>query len=1069
MRSLLATTCLTPLMLAATAHAETSISTAITTPVLTSTVKQGAPDDVRITSAGSVKPTSGTAVTIDSANKVTNEGTIQITDSSNAAGISANAGTSGGIVNASGGKITIDEGYTPTDGDKDGDDDGPFTSGSHRYGIRTAGAYSGNIVNSGTITIEGNDSAGIALGGPLDGSLTTDGSIGVLGDRSVGVVTGAVNGSVRLAGSITAQGKDASAAVIGGPVSGTLVVQGTLSSTGYRYTTVPSDPSKLDADDLQQGGPTLLVAGDVNGGIVFAVPPKDNDANNKDEDGDGIEDAKEGSAAVTSYGSAPAVQIGASDHAVAIGPVSGASTGFGILVDGSIAGTGVYSGVDANGLVVGGLGGTVTVAGGIGVTGSISATSNGANATAIRIGSGASVPEIRVGGTVSATGGGAASSVSTAILVDAGATVATIRNSGTIKATASGQDGTAVAIRDRSGAVSLVENSGTISASGAAAGSGRNIAIDLSANTGGVIVRQTAVAADATAPRIVGDVALGSGSDLMDIADGSMTGTTRFNGGNDVLALSGDAAYTGNAVFGAGNDTIALAGTSTFTGNADFGGGADTLTIGGTSIFSGTLSNSGGVAANVSGGTLRLTGTGVTALGSLAVGNGGTLGIVVGGPGGNTQLQIAGNASFAEGSKLAVRIDSVAQAEGRHVFVQAGSVTGGSNLSLNGSLPFLYKGAIDSAAAGQVAVDISRKSAGELGLNRSQAAAYDAVYAALAKDDQIGGAFLTLGDGKSFRKTLRQMLPDHAGGAFESVTQGSRAVARIVADPDAPFVNRGSWGFWLQQVAWGTSKSLGDTASYDVSGWGMSGGAEIITGIGHFGLSLAYLYGKDADGGTANKVDTNEYEVAGYWRGSWGRLNAWARGGWGHVRFKGTRKFSGSTATQEVERTAKGHWNGNLLSASGGASYRVIDGRFSLRPIVAVDYYRLSEGSYAEKGGGDAFNLIVAKRKSDELAVSGSLAAGLNFGGADADSGWFRIEFEGGRRQLIGGDLGATRARFAGGETFTLDPEKRKSGWIGRLRAQGGNGAFRIGGEVGAEEQQGHAALSLRVGFTAQM
>jgi uncharacterized protein with beta-barrel porin domain len=705
------------------------------------------------------------------------------------------------------------------------------------------------------------------------------------------------------------------------------------------------------------------------------------------------------------------------------------------------------------------------------VTGSVTATSNGGSATAIRIGSGAAVPEIRVAGTVTAAGGGAATSTSTAILVDSGATVGTIRNSGTVKATASGVDGTAIAIQDKSGHVTLVENSGAISASGATATSTRNVAIDLSANTTGATVKQTAVASGTTAPSIAGDIALGSGNDLLDVADGTVTGTTRFNGGNDTLSLSGDATYAGGLVFGAGNDTVTLAGTSTYSGAADFGGGADILTLGGTSVFNGSLANSGGLAVNVAGGSLKLTNTGAVSLASLAVGAGGTLGISIDGTTGtNTLLQVTGDAGFAQGSKVAVKINSITHSEGHYVFVQAGSVTGGSNLAVaDGTLPFLYKSNVVSSTPGQVAIDVTRKTATELGLNRSQASAYNAVYAALSKDDKVAGAYLNIADGDSFRKTLRQMLPDHAGGAFESVTQGARAVARIIADPDAPFSNQGKWGFWLQQVAWGTSKSLGDTASYDVSGWGVAGGAEIITGVGNFGVSLAYLYGKDADGGTTNKVDANQYEAAGYWRGSWGGLDAWARGGWGHVTFKGTRKFSGSTGTETVERTAKGHWNGNLVSASGGVSYRLIKGTFSLRPIASVDYYRLKEGSYAETGGGDAFNLTVNSRTSDELAVSGTVAAGVNFGGQDEDTGFFRVELEGGRRQLVGGDLGATTAHFTGGQDFTLDPEQRKSGWIGRLRADGGNSAFRIGGEVSAEQQQGHAALALRIGLQVQM
>jgi hypothetical protein len=137
-------------------------------------------------------------------------------------------------------------------------------------------------------------------------------------------------------------------------------------------------------------------------------------------------------------------------------------------------------------------------------------------------------------------------------------------------------------------------------------------------------------------------------------------------------------------------------------------------------------------------------------------------------------------------------------------------------------------------------------------------------------------------------------------------------------------------------------------------------------------------------------------------------------------------------------------------------------GGFALRPIVAVDYYRLKEDGYTETGGGKAIDLTVASRTSDELAVTGSVAAGLDFGGYDQDSGWLRIEVEGGRRELVGGSLGATTAQFAGGTAFTLIPEERTSEWIGKLRGTGGNSGFRLGGEVGAEQQQDRAVLSMR-------
>jgi len=1063
MRHLSASTCFASIAIATiagSARAETLIETKRETTAQTSTIKSGAADDIRITSAGSVVVASGVGVLLDSVNKVTNEGTVQITNADNAVGIQAIAGGSGTITNS--GKIIVDETFAATDADKDGDLDGPFATGTGRYGIRTAGAFTGDVVNSGTITIEGKDSAGIALGGPLTGKFTTSGSIQVTGDRSVGVRTGDITGPVRIAGSISAQGLNASAASIEGNITGALVVQGTLTATGYRTVTPPTDTSKLDADDLLQGGPALNIAGNVSGGIILAVPPKDSSSSDNDEDKDGIEDSKEGSASVTSYGSAAAVQIGSATQAIAVGPVAGTANGHGLIIDGAVVGAGTYAGIGGNGVVIGGLGQNVTIAGGITVGGSVQATSSGASATAIRIDSGATVPEIRISGTVAASGGGTTTSKSTAVAIEAGSQVGIIRNSGQIKATASGVDGSATAIVDRSGNVATIENSGVIAASGAAANSTRNIAIDLSANTSGATISQTVVATG-TAPSISGDILLGSGNDVLDVADGSITGTSSLGAGSNRLSLSGDATFTGTSQFGAGDDTVTLGGTSTFTGMADFGGGNDSLTIGGTSKFVGSFANCQGLAVAVNGGMLDL-GKGTVALRSLAVSGAGTLGVTIDtATHTNTLYQISGAATFGEGSKVLVKLSDVANAEGRYVFLKADSIGGTANLGANDTvLPFLFKSGIVATTPTELAIDITRKNATELGLNRSQASAYEAVYKALGKDAKVAGVFLNTVNGEDFRRQLRQMLPDHAGGTFETVTMGSRATASFLADPNAPFADQGGWGYWIQQVGWGTSKSLGDTGSYDISGWGIATGGEIKSKIGSFGLSLAYLSGKDSDGGTDNRVTAGQYELGAYWHGNWGAFSANARASIAHIDFEGKRKFEGLAGTETVTRTARGDWNGRLVSASAGASYELYFGAVSLRPKAAVDYYRLREKGYSETSGGDAFDLIVDGKTSDELAVSGTVAAGIDFGGRDEDSGWFRIEAEGGRRQLVGGSLGSTTARFAGGDSFTLVPEDRTSGWVGKLRAVGGGNSFQIGGEAGAEQQQGRAAISLR-------
>ena len=1060
-KTLLASTCLVA-VIAAPAYAETTVTTAVTTPVRTSTVKAGAPDDVKITSTGSVKPTSGTAVTIDSNHKVINEGTIQTTNVNGSIGILANAGTTGGITNSASGKIIIDESYAPTDIDNDGDIDGPFAVGSNRVGIATAGAFTGNILNSGTITVEGNDSAGIRLGGPLTGNFTNDGTISVLGDRALGVGLQDVTGNVRLAGTIAATGLDATAARLSGNITGALVVQGNLTATGYRYTTPPTDPSKLDADDLLSGGPALSVEGDVTGGIIFAVPPKDNSATDNDEDKDGIEDSKEGSAVVRSFGSAPAVRIGAAGRDVTIGPVAGTGTNFGVIVDGTILGNGLYAGKNATAIQIGGLGGNVTIAGGlaIGASGNVSAISNGASATAIQIGAGASLPEIRNAGKVEASGGNAATAITTGILVEAGSNVGMIRNSGSIGAKAAGNDGTARAIVDLSGNVDMVENSGTISATGALATSGRNIAIDLSANAGGATVKQTAVASGIAAPKIIGDVRFGAGNDVFDIADGTVTGNSFFGAGNNSLALSGDAIYEGNATFGGGNDSMTLAGTSKFTGLADFGGGSDTLTIGGSSIFSGRLANAQGLAVAVNGGTFDVTGAATIA--SLAVTNKGVLGVTVDGGNTGTAIQVTGNASFGAESKLALRLSSLNEAEGQHIVLTAGSLTGANNLTTSSTLlPFLYKGTLTTNAT-QLIVDVSRKSISELGLNRSEGSAFNAVIDALSADEDIEQVFLDITDGAQFKNQLGQMLPEHEGGVFETVTSGSRALGRYLMDPNAPFQDEGKWGYWVNQAVWGTSKSVGDTAGYDVTGWGISLGAEIKTDMGNFGGSIGYLSGKDGNKANANEVSSSQFEGALHWRL---RSNGWmanARVSGAPISFKGTRLFQAEAGADDINETIRGKWDGTLWSASGSVAHDGRLGGLSVRPTVAVDYYKLTEKGYVETGGGDALDLTVLGRDSDELAVSGLVAVGLDFGGEDQYDGWTRFEIEGGRRQIVGGSLGTTTASFKDGTPFTLTPDDRTSGWVGRIRAVAGNSAFQVGGELSAEEQQSHMAWSFR-------
>ena len=1063
MRHLLACTAIAPVLVAlagADAAAETQITSATTAPVRTSTVANGSADDITITSAGSIKLTSGTGVTVDSNNDVSNAGTITINDADNVTGILIAPGTSGDITNS--GTITLTEDYTAKDDDNDGDTDGPFAKGSNKKGIwvQSGAGHSGDITHSGTISIEGNDSAGIRLDGALTGDLATSGSITVVGDNSYGVIANNVTGDVTLRGAISATGENSVGAALLGDVDGAVKIQGSIVSNGYRYTTRPSDTDILDDDDLLQGGSAVVIAGNVSGGVIFDVPPvagDDDDEDDTDIDDDGLTDSTEGSASIVTYGSSAAVQVGAADTDTTIGAVAAGGSGYGLIVNGTIAGYGIYDGVNANGLVIGGLGGDVDIAKGVLVNGTIAAISSDSNATAMRLGSGASADTVQIGGVVGATGSSKEGTAARGLVIDSGATVSNLVVGGTVAAAAlDDEKGTAIAILDSSGSVSSLKNTGAITASGGAT----NIAIDMSANSGGVTLSQSLASETAKAPQITGDIRLGTGNDSVTVSAGTVTGNVALGAGDDSMALSGSTTLTGNTSFWTGSANLTLADTAAIVGAVDFGNGSGTLTMGGTSSLSGAISNAGNIDVVLNGGMLNATNGGTIALNSLAASGTSAIGVTIdAGEGTSTLYDVAGAASFASGSQVKVNLVQVSGSEGDYVIVRAGSLSGAPALDTETLLPYIFKGSVTGdTSAGTVTLSIAAKSVAELGLSGSVARAYDAIFNALDNDSDIADAYLGIADGTTLNANLRQMLPDHAGGTFEAVTSGSRATARILSDPNGIYRTKdGRLGFWLQQVAFGSAKSVGSTASYDINGWGAGGGVEYLTDLGAFGGSFAYIHGSDSSGSN-NAVDSDQYELAAHWRGQWGPLLAFARLSAAKINFSGTRHFENG----DVTRTADGEWDGDLYSATAGLSYQMQFNRFSLRPAVGIDYYRLKEDGYAETGGGDAFNLTVLGRTSDETTANGTITAGYDFGSLNPADGWVRLELEGGRRQIIGGSLGDTTAYFKDGDQFTLVAEDRTNGWTGRARLYGGTDTFRVGGEFGAEEQQNHVAISFR-------
>ncbi|WP_375383143.1 autotransporter domain-containing protein [uncultured Sphingomonas sp.] len=1029
--------------LTAPAAAQTTISTSTSVPVSTGTAASGAPSDVVIGSGVTITAPSGTAVTINSNNSATNNGTITFTGVENSTGIGATTGLAGTIANT--GTITNTETSTAVDENADGNIDGPFATGANRYGIHVTGAgtFAGGITNSGTITIVGNTSAGIAVDDTLAGTIANTGTITVSGANSYGIHAGTVTGNVTSSGAITATGQGAVGIALDGDVGGTVTLSSSVTATGFRGgASVYATPIP---DDLYIGGPAMRIAGNVAGGVSLAT-----------------------GSALTSYGSAPGLLIGSATRAITLSPVSGSP--YGLVIAGSVTGAGVNLNVDGTGVAIGGLGGATTIAGGIGLSGTIVSSAYQSNATGLTLGAGASTPTLAVTGTITATGGVGVFAAN-AVAVQAGASLPSITNTGTLAAISNGNTGTATAIRDLSGTLTSIVNSGQISAT--LAGTylpSQATAIDLSANTTGVTITNALASSTSTViPHITGAVLTGSGNDTVAVSAGTLNGAVSLGAGTNTLAVSGTGGVIGAVDLSGGVGTVALSGAGALTGNVTFGAGSS-MTLAGTAVFTGAVVQNGNpIALTIGGGTFNATNTGTIALSSLSVGSTGTFRVNLDPTTGiNTLYAVSGAATIASGATVALNITHFLPTAQSYTILTAGSLTGGSGLSVqSSSLPYIYAAALTAntgAGAGTVVLAIQPKTPAQLGLNRSGTAAYVATYAAEQTDATVQSTVLSINSDAQFRQLASEMLPEHAGGMFLSTIMVSQAVSDFEAQASAPRATSGRLGLWVMQAGSLLSKSQGDTQPFHLSDYGLGIGAEYGLGaLGTVGLAYDWSYNRVTDPENANELNGYMSEFGAYWRAGWGGLKVHAHGAWGHVAQGSLRELLSPTSNLSVLETAGASWTGTTIAAGGGGSYEAAVGRLRFRPAVTVDYFRLDDGAHTETGGGTAFDLSIAERRSKAVTGTYSLNAGYVL--TQSDDVASRIEIEVGDRQRLSGSLADTVASYAGGQAFTLQADALRYGPQATIRLAIGSNAFSVVGEAKAQKTQGMVAESASVGL----
>ncbi len=856
----------------------------------------------------------------------------------------------------------------------------------------------------------------MALDAPVQGDLSNAGTISVVGDNSTALsVTGGLSGKALITGAVSATGQNSVGASFQGNVGGALSIYSAVSSTGYSVTTRSADPAvnnKLLPGDLLISGPALQIGADVNGVFIGAAPTGTSSTDTTtDADGDGIVDSAEATGSVTTYGTAPAMAIGSSSRDVHLSPYGTGATGYGLIIEGNVTGNGVFDGHSGTAVQIGGSGGHLVTIDGIHVASSstISAVGYQDNSTGIHLLSGASVSTLLNNGTISAGSITSLASQATALQIEAGASLTSLNNTGVIGGAITGDLGNSAAIVDKSGTLSSITNTNTISATvkptvDTETATGATVALDLRANTTGVTLTQSAYVQPSTTttttitPQITGDVLLGSGFDTVSLSAGTMTGALDFGQGSGSFTIDGGASYTGNLLATGSTGSLAI------------------------NVKNGLLQDN-------SASTLNLSSLNVGATGQLVVSVDPTAATA-------TRFNVSGQATFADGAKLSVKLLSLINSPQSYTILsaQGGLTVGAANLTAN--TPYLFVAQFNpNTANGTISLDVRRRTAAEAGLNQAETAAWDPVYANLGLNSGIQRAFLAQTDQAGYRSMLNQVLPDYAGGVFRALSWASEQQGIAAGDPPMGEDQQGPTRAWTQEIVLDETKKIGQTEPYDILGVGVVAGLESVSPKGNaigmkIGFTTAEIKNTSAPGD--NLLGVSGINGGVYWRGGVGALKADAQLGAGFIWADDRREFLYQDSIGVVHQTANSNWTGYTLSARAGLQYTANMGNFFVIPRVHGDYFRLHQSGYSEHGGGTGFDMQVAARDGDIFTVTGSVIAGMTFG----TTGFrWRPQIEAGYRAVLSGTAGSTTTQFIGGtDPFTLLAETVKmNSAIGRV------------------------------------
>ena len=1061
-RSLFAAASVIALTAAPALSQETTIDDTREEPVDTATADEGAPANLIIGASGrvSLRDVPGPAVTVNSDNDLTIEGGGQISISdtdengdnivlADAVGVQVQDGVSSTLTH--GGSITLGDSYTAqrqegqvdSDGDgepdvEDPEADGDFAEDQNKTGIligdlaadgRSAAAgqsgVTGDVLleDSSTVNVAGQNSFGVRSVTDISGDFLSQGQIAIRGENSRAIsLEGDVGGDVSVARiNVSSPGGDG--VVVDGEVGGGVRFTGSMTVTGYRLGERVSEllTQQLEAEDVQNAGSAIIIAGSVSDGVFFS-----SNANIRfTSGGTGVEIAGDGGSTLTLGRTALPDDFlagdGEGDEDSARDELDHAVVNQGVIVS-----SGAIDGRDSLAFLIAGVDeagqtrAVVLEGDGFLNEGVISAAAHDAEAVGLRFGAGAQGDTVANTGAIVARGSvgyaedgfadddpntdavegsyGQAGAVALH-LAEGSALRKLINEDGDILAELQrgvDPDSEAVAVKIESDTLEEIENTGRIGAfliGDAPEGledraAPALIAVDARAHDGGLTLRQTQAVdetgeATDTAPEIIGDVLFGDGDDTLDLQAGSLTGDVAFGDGLDRLVLNG-------------------------------------------ATISGSINDSDGqLTVEVTDGRIALSGEESLTLTEAVFNNGGSLEIQI-----DTNersgafIDASDTVTFASGSDLSVGLGALVN-DGVFEVITADTLTIDEDAVLSATeAPFLYNAQLrrSDADPDTLILELTRKTADQLGMNPNQAAAYEEAFAALTAVESIGAAFAATRTADEFFSGYDQLLPEYAASAIQFALANNDAAtgalsarlrnARMAPDELA--------GVWAQEFGYFADRG-GSAFGPGYRGQGVGLAVGLDRPMGPFYAVGFKLVGSASEIEEVNGFDEPMVALSGqvgtYAAADLGGVDVMGSLGLGYDRFETERQL----LIGEFSSLNTAEWSGWHLAASAVAGRDFTAGQWVIRPEASVTWLTLFESGY-EESVEDAANaplaLIVDDRESTSFSTAATVNIARRFGG---DRSWWAPHMRVGYRGEFGDSETETTARFGEtGSPFTL-------------------------------------------------